>query len=967
MPVASSILNSSDANQATQVQNQQPMSGMAALAAAAAVTQKIDTQAKIVVTQPKIVVSSSSSQGASPQLMTFVKTAGGALQLAPAGGSGNKIGGTTFLKLVQTGAQGSPGTLKGIPQVVQIPAGAVQAGHKMILKTVTGTSSANTITLAKGGTSATVATSVSTGNPPKILLSDSKGGSTAVPARIVTNNAGVKMLVLNPQGQASGQQPMTFQLPGSGAKTITIPSSALQRVAGGTVTMSSSATGLQAGQKIIQLPPGTQLPANLRLVTSASGAPTILQTAGAVRGQAPRFVIVPQGTTGVRPQTVVQTTTPKSDGSKIPQIDGAIDEESDVPTDEKIQEGQADSEIDTPNIPRTEPSSIDKNLSSNQASEQTAASTSRSGEVSESAPSIIRDLAAQVTVVEEPQSANDPAVSSEPVVSFDASQISTESDAVLSENDPSTQNIKPSDIQADKHASVANDSEMTTTNLLTAEADPVDYNSIVKQEPESEKLTGQLETSIQETSSEAFIKTEVKSESVLMPDDTSKVKTEESNDNTKISTSATPDPNTSVVPSSEPMELEKPQVEDAKVDNAPDAPLLTHHNLSTSTSSLIVPSLKVEMPGLEPPEQMCADDPEPAQPTLPTSTLQSIGEKKKSSVVSSQDTDSDPLATLATAAISSQSHIPKTCLASPNDRTTENDNVKSTPNAMDNHPNIIRPVAAVAPTSLSVQSHKLSQSLSNSNIINSNATYTGASKKNQWYDVGIFKTHQCVASHFYIPPDGDISRNDYLDGENFQPPDYTKMIKINLEPGTAYKLRVAAINSCGRGPWSEISAFKTCLPGFPGAPSAIKITKSTDGAHLSWEPPQFTSGEITEYSVYLAVRSAQTGSQTTVTSNPNQLAFVRVYCGQTNSCTVSNIHLSTAHIDTSTKPAIIFRIAARNEKGIFVYSSNYIHFLMKIFLGYGPATQVRWLQDSAATGLAKATPKRTSELHSTDK
>ena len=46
-----------------------------------------------------------------------------------------------------------------------------------------------------------------------------------------------------------------------------------------------------------------------------------------------------------------------------------------------------------------------------------------------------------------------------------------------------------------------------------------------------------------------------------------------------------------------------------------------------------------------------------------------------------------------------------------------------------------------------------------------------------------------------------------------------------LQPGTAYKFRVAGINSCGRGLWSEMSAFKTCLPGFPGAPSNIKITK----------------------------------------------------------------------------------------------------------------------------------------------
>lgn len=51
------------------------------------------------------------------------------------------------------------------------------------------------------------------------------------------------------------------------------------------------------------------------------------------------------------------------------------------------------------------------------------------------------------------------------------------------------------------------------------------------------------------------------------------------------------------------------------------------------------------------------------------------------------------------------------------------------------------------------------------------------------------------------------------------------MKKMELQPGTAYKFRVAGINACGRGAFSEISAFKTCLPGFPGAPCAIKISK----------------------------------------------------------------------------------------------------------------------------------------------
>ena len=49
------------------------------------------------------------------------------------------------------------------------------------------------------------------------------------------------------------------------------------------------------------------------------------------------------------------------------------------------------------------------------------------------------------------------------------------------------------------------------------------------------------------------------------------------------------------------------------------------------------------------------------------------------------------------------------------------------------------------------------------------------------------------------------------------------------------------------------------------------------------------------------------------TSGP-QLAFVRVYVGSEPVCVVTNQHLAQAHLDTAVKPAIIFRIAARNEK-----------------------------------------------------
>ncbi|XP_006899991.1 PREDICTED: host cell factor 1 [Elephantulus edwardii] len=221
-------------------------------------------------------------------------------------------------------------------------------------------------------------------------------------------------------------------------------------------------------------------------------------------------------------------------------------------------------------------------------------------------------------------------------------------------------------------------------------------------------------------------------------------------------------------------------------------------------------------------------------------------------------------------------------------------------------------------------------------------------KENQWFDVGVIKGTNMMVTHYFLPPDDATSSDD----DSGTVPDYTQLKKQELQPGTAYKFRVAGLNACGRGPFSEISAFKTCLPGFPGAPCAIKISKSPDGAHLTWEPPSVTSGKIIEYSVYLAIQSTQASSEAK-SSAPAQLAFMRVYCGPSPSCLVQSSSLSNAHIDYTTKPAIIFRIAARNEKG------------------YGPATQVRWLQetskDSSGTKPASKRPMSSPEMKSAPK
>ncbi|KAM9250291.1 LOW QUALITY PROTEIN: host cell factor 1 [Cariama cristata] len=217
-------------------------------------------------------------------------------------------------------------------------------------------------------------------------------------------------------------------------------------------------------------------------------------------------------------------------------------------------------------------------------------------------------------------------------------------------------------------------------------------------------------------------------------------------------------------------------------------------------------------------------------------------------------------------------------------------------------------------------------------------------KENQWFDVGVIKGTTMMVTHYFLPPDDAPPADDEGPGV----PDHSQLRRQELQPGTAYKFRVAGLNACGRGPFSDLSAFKTCLPGFPGAPCAIKISKSPDGAHLTWEPPSVTSGRIVEYSVYLAIQGAAGGAaagggggSAEARGTPAQLAFMRVYCGPSPSCLVQSGSLSTAHIDYTTKPAIIFRIAARNEKG------------------YGPATQVRWLQESSKDGsVAKPAGKR---------
>ncbi|KAK0400167.1 hypothetical protein QR680_003384 [Steinernema hermaphroditum] len=193
----------------------------------------------------------------------------------------------------------------------------------------------------------------------------------------------------------------------------------------------------------------------------------------------------------------------------------------------------------------------------------------------------------------------------------------------------------------------------------------------------------------------------------------------------------------------------------------------------------------------------------------------------------------------------------------------------------------------------------------------------------EWYDVGIIdKNGIRVTHHFLSTRFTDDGRHLAIKPGKV---DLSLIRKAEIVPGTAYRFRVASMNTCGRGMWSEVSAFKTCFPGLPGSPTDVRINKVMSGAHLTWEPPQHCPGEINEYTVHLAVKSNSSAVK-------DGVVFIRVYVGPVARCTVTTQNLNIAHIDNENgpKPAILFRITARNDRG------------------YGPATQIRWVQTSQA-------------------
>lgn len=72
-----------------------------------------------------------------------------------------------------------------------------------------------------------------------------------------------------------------------------------------------------------------------------------------------------------------------------------------------------------------------------------------------------------------------------------------------------------------------------------------------------------------------------------------------------------------------------------------------------------------------------------------------------------------------------------------------------------------------------------------------------------WHDVGpLLSEPRCNVTHFYVAPPqcDDVNQKWQWDTG----PDFSKYLKVKLKPNTAYRFRVAAIDSNGQGPWSEV-------------------------------------------------------------------------------------------------------------------------------------------------------------------
>ena len=111
--------------------------------------------------------------------------------------------------------------------------------------------------------------------------------------------------------------------------------------------------------------------------------------------------------------------------------------------------------------------------------------------------------------------------------------------------------------------------------------------------------------------------------------------------------------------------------------------------------------------------------------------------------------------------------------------------------------------------------------------------------------------------------------------------------------------------------------LNTSVSGLPDSVFGVKISKNAEGVEISWN----SSENANDYGLYLAV------NPTVRQSNASKYTFIHVYGGTEPKCRLAKKQLENALIEKSPRPAVVFRIVARNAKG------------------FSNAIQVNWLQD----------------------
>lgn len=90
-----------------------------------------------------------------------------------------------------------------------------------------------------------------------------------------------------------------------------------------------------------------------------------------------------------------------------------------------------------------------------------------------------------------------------------------------------------------------------------------------------------------------------------------------------------------------------------------------------------------------------------------------------------------------------------------------------------------------------------------SSLTDANGKIKDGDDADKWMVVGIFKSlTQNVTNYVDYQWESSV---DKLTSENL--PDLSLLEKVSLEQGRAYKFRIAGVNACGVGKFSEVSCF----------------------------------------------------------------------------------------------------------------------------------------------------------------